>query len=81
MVDGKPLQRSLFPRLGNGWRMPLTETEQYVASILKIVRVEKDVPFSCTNPWMGKKAQRKGINSALFCSQGGIRVSLYPVTH
>ena len=56
------LQRSLFPHLEDCWRISLTEKEQQLVSILEIVRVEKYVPFSSANQWMGRKlSERESI--------------------
>ena len=56
------LQRSLFPHLEDCWRIPLTEKEQRLVSILEIIQVEKCVPFSSANQWMGRKlSERESI--------------------
>ena len=38
------LQRTLFPKLEECWKSPLTEKEQQLVSILELVQVERFVP-------------------------------------
>lgn len=56
------LQRSLFPNLEECWKAPLTEKEKQLVSILELVEVERYVPYSSANQWMGRKlAERESI--------------------
>jgi hypothetical protein len=56
------LQRSLFPHLEECWNIALTEKEQQFVSILELVRIEKYVPWSAINQWMGRKlSERESI--------------------
>jgi len=56
------LQRSLFSQLEECWGTPLTEKEQQLVSILEVVRIEKHVPWSAINQWMGRKlSERESI--------------------
>jgi hypothetical protein len=56
------LQRSLFPHLEECWKIPLTEKEQHLVSILEIIQIEKHVPCSAANQWMGRKlSERESI--------------------
>jgi hypothetical protein len=56
------LQRSLFPHLEECWGTALTEKEEQLVSILELVRIEKYVPWSAINQWMGRKlSERESI--------------------
>jgi hypothetical protein len=56
------LQRSLFPKLEECWRAPLTEKEQQLVKILEIVGVERYVPKTAANQGMGRKVlEREAI--------------------
>src|SRR5512137_2671820 len=56
------LQRSLFPHLEECWGTALTEKEQQLISILEVVRIERYVPWSAVNQWMGRKlSERESI--------------------
>jgi hypothetical protein len=56
------LQRSLFPQLEECWKIPLTEKEQQLVSILEIIQIEKHVPRSAANQRMGRKlSERESI--------------------
>jgi hypothetical protein len=56
------LQRSLFPHLEDCWRIPLTEKERKIISILELIKIEKYVPRSSSSQWMGRKlSERESI--------------------
>jgi hypothetical protein len=56
------LQRSLFPQLEECWSIALTEKEQQVVSILELIQIERYVPWSAVNQWMGRKlSERESI--------------------
>jgi hypothetical protein len=56
------LQRTLYPHLEDCWKRPLTEKEQQLVSNLEILQIEKYVPRSATNQWMGRKlSERESI--------------------
>jgi len=59
------LQRSLFPQLEDCWGIALTEKEQQLVSILELIQIEKYVPWSAINQWMGRKlSERESIARA-----------------
>jgi len=49
------VQRSLFPHLDECLDTPLTDQEKHLILILEIVRVEKYVPKSAFDQWLGRK--------------------------
>ena len=56
------LQRSLFHHLEDCWRVPLSEKEKGLVTILEMIRIEKYVPRSAYNQSMGRKlCQRESI--------------------
>jgi len=56
------LQRSLFPHLEDCWRIPLTEKERKIISILELIKIEKYVSRSASSQWMGRKlSERESI--------------------
>src|SRR5208337_2603546 len=56
------LQRSLFPHLEDCWRVPLSEKEQGLVTMLEMIRIEKYVPRSASNQGMGRKlSERESI--------------------
>ena len=56
------LQRSLFSQLEECWGTALTEKQQQLVSILELVQIEKYVPWSALNQWMGRKlSERESI--------------------
>ena len=56
------LQRSLFPYLEECSGTPLTEKQKQLIQILEIVQVEKSVPKTATQQWMGRKVlEREAI--------------------
>ena len=38
------LQRGLFPHLEDCWKVPMTEKEQQLVSILELIQIERYVP-------------------------------------
>ena len=49
------LQRTLFPILEECWETALTDKEQQLVSILELIQVERFVPKSTVNQWLGRK--------------------------
>lgn len=59
------LQRSLFPLLEECWEKPLSDKERQLLAILEMVKVEKYVPKSASNQWLGRKLlEREAIARA-----------------
>jgi len=59
------LQQGLFLDLEECWEQPLTEKEQRLVTILELVEVERYVPRSSLNQWMGRKIlERQAIARA-----------------
>jgi hypothetical protein len=71
------LQRSLFPKLEECWQAPLTEKEQQLVKILEVVRVERYVPESASNQWMGRKLLEREAIARSFVAKA---VYGYPFT-
>lgn len=59
------LQQGLFSDLEECWEQPLTEKEQRLVTILELIEVERYVPRSSLNQWMGRKIlERQAIARA-----------------
>lgn len=59
------LQQGLFPHLEECWEQPLTEKEQRLVTILELVEIERYVPKTSLNQWMGRKIlEREAIARA-----------------
>ena len=53
------LQRSLFPYFEECSGTPLTEKQKQLIQILEIVQVERSVPKTAANQWMGRKIRER----------------------
>ncbi len=71
------LQRSLFPKLEECWKAPLTEKEQQLVKILEIVQVERYVPVKASTQWMGRKVLEREALARSFVAKA---VYGYPTT-
>ena len=71
------VQRSLFPHLNDCLESPLSEQEQRLVTILEIVQVEKYVPKSAFNQWLGRKLEEREALSRSFAAKLFYR---YPTT-
>src|ERR1035437_50338 len=63
------VQRSLFPHLDECLDVPLTEQEKHLVSILEIVQVEKYVPKSAFNQWLGRKLEEREALARAFVAK------------
>ena len=71
------VQRSLFPHLDECLDVPLTDQEKHLVSILEIVQVEKYVPKSASNQWLGRKLEEREALARSFAAKLLYR---YPTT-
>ena len=53
------LQRSLFPYLEECSGTPLTEKQKQLIQVLEIVQIERSVPKTAANQWMGRKIRER----------------------
>ena len=63
------VQRSLFPHLDECLDVPLTDQEKHLVSILEIVQVEKYVPKSAFNQWLGRKLEERESLARAFVAK------------
>src|SRR6266567_2776223 len=63
------VQRSLFPHLAECLDVPLTDQEKHLVSILEIVQVEKYVPKSAFNQWLGRKLEEREALARSFVAK------------
>ena len=63
------LQRSLFPRLEECWKTPLTTKEQQLVTILEMVRIEKHVPRSASTQSLGRKLREREAIARSFVAK------------
>ena len=63
------VQRSLFPHLDDCLDVPLTDQEKHLVSILEIVQVEKHVPKSAFNQWLGRKLEEREALARSFVAK------------
>ena len=63
------VQRSLFPHLDECLEVPLTDQEKHLVTILEIVQVEKHVPKSACNQWLGRKLEEREALSRAFVAK------------
>jgi transposase len=71
------VQRSLFPHLDECLDVSLTDQEKHLVSILEIVQVEKYVPKSAFNQWLGRKLEEREALARSFAAKLLYR---YPTT-
>ena len=66
------LDRSLFPQLEECWSIASTEKEQQLVSILELIQIEKYVPWSAINQWVGRKlCERESMARSFMASVYG----------
>ncbi len=64
------LQQGLFSELEECWEQPLTKKEQRLLTIWKLVKIERYVPRSSLNQWMGRKIlERQAIARAFVAKK------------
>ena len=71
------LQRSLFPYFEECSGTPLTEKQKQLIQILEIVQVERSVPKTAANQWMGRKIREREAIARAFVTK---KVYNYPTT-
>jgi len=71
------VQKSLFPHLDECLEVPLTDQEKHLVTILEIVQVEKYVPKSAFNQWLGRKLEEREALARAFVAKLLYR---YPTT-
>ena len=63
------VQRSLYPQLDDYLDVPLTDQEKHLVSILEIVQVEKHIPKSAFNQWLGRKLEEREALARSFVAK------------
>lgn len=63
------VQRSLFPHLDECFDETLTEQEKHLVTILEIVQVEKYIPKSAFNQWLGRKLEEREALARSFAAK------------
>ena len=71
------LQQDLFPQLEECWKSPLTVKEQQLVSILELVQIERFVPRSSADQWLGRKLRERESIARSFVAKA---VYGYPFT-
>ena len=71
------LQQVLFPQLEECWKAPLTDKERQLVSILELVQVERFVPRSAADQWLGRKLSEREPIARSFVAKA---VYGYPFT-
>jgi len=71
------LQRGLFPYFEECSETPLTAKQKQLIQILEIVQVEKSVPKTATQQWMGRKIREREAIARAFVAK---MVYNYPTT-
>jgi hypothetical protein len=71
------LQRSLFPHLEDCWRVPLSEKEKGLVTILEMIQIEKYVLRSASDQVMGRKLSERESIARSFVAKA---VYGYPFT-
>lgn len=71
------LQQGLFPQLEECWNAPLTAKERQLISILELIQIEKFVPRSAFDQWLGRKLRERESIARSFVAKA---VYGYPFT-
>lgn len=67
------LQESLFPHLDECLSSPLTEPEKRLVKILELVQIEKYVPFSASQQWLGRPIKERESIARAFIAKAVLR--------
>jgi len=67
------VQQSLFPHLGECLPSPLTEPEKLLVKILELVQIEKHVPVSAKQQWLGRPLQEREAIARAFVAKAVLR--------
>jgi len=71
------LQKNLFPYLEECSGAPLTEKQKQLIQVLEIVQIERSVPKTAANQWMGRKIREREAIARGFVAKVGYN---YPTT-
>jgi hypothetical protein len=67
------VQQSLFPHLDECLPSPLTEPEKRLVKILELVQIEKHVPVSAKQQWLGRPLQEREAIARAFVAKAVLR--------
>ena len=67
------VQQSLFPHLDECLPSPLTEPEKLLVKILELVQIEKHVPVSAKQQWLGRPLQEREAIARAFVAKAVLR--------
>ena len=67
------LQLSLFPLLDECLSSPLTEPEKRLVKILELVQIEKHVPVSADQQWLGRRLKERESMARAFIAKAVLR--------
>lgn len=67
------VQQSLFPHLDECLPLPLTEPEKRLVKILELVQIEKHVPVSAKQQWLGRPLQEREAIARAFVAKAVLR--------
>ena len=67
------VQQSLFPHLDECLPSPLTEPEKRLVKILELVQIEKYVPVSAKQQWLGRPLQEREAIARAFVAKSVLR--------
>lgn len=67
------VQKSLFPHLDECLPSSLTEREKHLVKILELIQIEKYVPFTASNQWMGRRLQEREAIARAFVAKAFLK--------
>lgn len=67
------VQQSLFPHLDNCVSTPMTEPEKHLVKILELVQIEKYVPVSASQQWLGRPIKEREAIARAFVAKAVLR--------
>jgi hypothetical protein len=67
------VQQSLFPHLDDCLPVPLTEREQHLVKILELIQIEKHVPVSANQQWLGRPIKEREAIARAFVAKAVLK--------
>lgn len=67
------VQQSLFPHLDECLPLPLTEPEKRLVKILELVQIEKHIPVSAKQQWLGRPIKEREAIARAFIAKAVLR--------
>ncbi len=67
------VQKSLFPYLDECLPLPLTDAEKHLVKILELVQIEKYVPVSASQQWLGRPIKERESLARAFVAKSVLR--------